>query len=259
MKIRILLTAAAVAGLSLIASAAHHGEKPSKDIVDTAVSAGSFQTLAAALGAADLVDTLKGDGPFTVFAPTDEAFAKLPAGTIESLLKPENKDQLVDILTYHVVAAEVPAEVALTLDEAGALNGDTIALTRRDGDLFLNDSKVIKTDINTSNGIVHVIDTVLLPPSMTASAEPISNAGATLVSMAIEKGAPLYNHGNHAACAAVYELAAEALLLMPAGTVSEGQEKMIRSALMTVRHSSNPTDNAWTLRRTFDSMMAPMM
>ena len=259
MKIRILLTAAAVAGLSLIASAAHHGEKPSKDIVDTAVSAGSFQTLAAALGAADLVDTLKGDGPFTVFAPTDEAFAKLPAGTIESLLKPENTDQLVDILTYHVVAAEVPAEVALTLDEAGALNGDTIALTRRDGDLFLNDSKVIKTDINTSNGIVHVIDTVLLPPSMTASAEPISNAGATLVSMAIEKGAPLYNHGNHAACAAVYELAAEALLLMPAGTVSEGQEKMIRSALMTVRHSSNPTDNAWTLRRTFDSMMAPMM
>ncbi len=259
MKIRILLTAAAVAGLSLIASAAHHGEKPSKDIVDTAVSAGSFQTLAAALGAADLVDTLKGDGPFTVFAPTDEAFAKLPAGTIESLLKPENKDQLVDILTYHVVAAEVPAEVALTLDEAGALNGDTIALTRRDGDLFLNDSKVIKTDINTSNGIIHVIDTVLLPPSMTASAEPISNAGATLVSMAIEKGAPLYNHGNHAACAAVYELAAEALLLMPAGTVSEGQEKMIRSALMTVRHSSNPTDNAWTLRRTFDSMMAPMM
>lgn len=100
-----------------MASADHHGEKPLKDIVETAVSAGSFQTLAAALGAADLVDALKGDGPFTVFAPTDDAFAQLPAGTIESLLKPENKNQLVDILTYHVVAAEVPAEVALTLEK----------------------------------------------------------------------------------------------------------------------------------------------
>ena len=259
MKTRIFLTAALLAGLTPIAFADHHGEKSSEDIVDTAVAAGTFQTLAAALGAADLVDALKAKGPFTVFAPTDDAFAKLPAGTIESLLKPENKDQLVDILTYHVVAAEVSAEVALTLDEAAALNGETIALTRRDGDLFLNDSKVIQTDIKTSNGIIHVIDTVLLPPAMTTAAERPSDTAAALVSMAIEKGAPLYNHGNHAACAAVYEMAAEALLLMPDGTMSTGQEKMLRSALMTVRRSSSPTDNAWTLRRAFDAMMAPMM
>lgn len=123
----------------------------------------------------------------------------------------------------------------------------------------MNDSKVIKTDIQTTNGIIHVIDTVLLPPAMAAEAEPVSDAAATLLSMAIEKGAPLYNHGNHAACAAVYEMAAEALLLMPDGTVSEGQAKMLRSALMTVHRSSNPTDNAWTLRRAFDAMMAPMM
>lgn len=256
---KFFLAATAALALSL-AHAGHHKNPPAKDIVDTAVAAGSFQTLAAALGAADLVDALKGDGPFTVFAPTDEAFAKLPAGTIESLLKPENKDQLVDILTYHVVAAAVPAATALTLDEAGALNGDTIMITRRDGDLFLNDAKVIQTDIKTSNGIIHVIDTVLLPPALTAAAaEPISETAALLVGKAIEKGAPLYNHGNHAACAAVYELAAEALLLMPHGTVTDHQAKMIRTALMTVRHNSNPTDNAWTLRRTFDSMMAPMM
>lgn len=135
------------------------------DIVDTAVAAGSFKTLAAALGAADLVGALKGDGPFTVFAPTDAAFAKLPAGTIDMLLKPENKDKLTDILTYHVVAAKVPAATAVTLDKAEALNGKTIMLTRRGGALYLNDSKVVTTDIMTSNGIIHVIDTVLIPSS----------------------------------------------------------------------------------------------
>ncbi len=254
MKLKpVLLAGAMLASLSL-AVAGHHGAKAKKDIVDTAVAAGQFQTLAAALGAADLVGALKGDGPFTVFAPTDEAFAKLPAGTVESLLKPENRDQLVDILTYHVVAAEVPAETAVTLDEAEALNGKTIDLNLRGGDLFLNDSKVIKTDIKTSNGIIHVIDAVLLPPSVTAS-HSLSKEASTLLSMAIDKGAPLYNHGNHAACAAVYELAAEALLLMPEGTVSEGQVRMLKTALNDVRHSSSSTDNAWTLRRAFDSMM----
>lgn len=165
MKLRTLLTSVTLIASLSVASAAHHGSKHTKDIVDTAVAAGSFTTLAAALGAADLVDALKGDGPFTVFAPTDEAFAKLPAGTVEMLLKPENKAKLVDILTYHVVAAKVPAATALTLDKAEALNGKSIALTIRGGDLFLNDSKVIKTDIMTSNGVIHVIDTVLIPNS----------------------------------------------------------------------------------------------
>ncbi|MGB1128471.1 MAG: fasciclin domain-containing protein [Haloferula sp.] len=139
---------------------------PEKDIVDTAVAAGSFKTLAAALGAAGLVDTLKGDGPFTVFAPTDEAFAKLPKGTVEGLLKPENKDKLVDILTYHVVPGKVMAKTAVTLDMATAVNKKDIKLAVTDETLTLNSSaKVITADIDCSNGVIHVIDTVILPPT----------------------------------------------------------------------------------------------
>lgn len=137
----------------------------SKDIVDTAVAAGSFKTLAAALGAANLVETLKGAGPFTVFAPTDEAFAKLPKGTVEDLLKPENKDKLVAILTYHVVSGKVMSKTAVTLDKATALNKQEIALAVVDKALTLNKSaKVVTADIECSNGVIHVIDTVILPP-----------------------------------------------------------------------------------------------
>ena len=140
--------------------------KETKTIVETAVAAGSFKTLAAALGAAGLVETLNGDGPFTVFAPTDEAFAKLPEGTVEDLLKPENKDKLVNILTYHVVSGKVMAETAITLDKATALNEKDIALAVKDEALTLNDSaKVVTADIDCSNGVIHVIDTVILPPS----------------------------------------------------------------------------------------------
>ena len=142
-----------------------HGQKMKKDIVDTAVAAGQFETLAAALGAADLVDTLKGEGPFTVFAPTDEAFAKLPAGTVETLLKPENRDQLVAILTYHVVAGKVKAADVVKLSEATTVNGAKVAITVADGGVRVNDANVIATDIKASNGVIHVIDTVILPGS----------------------------------------------------------------------------------------------
>jgi uncharacterized surface protein with fasciclin (FAS1) repeats len=135
-----------------------------KDIVDTAVSAGQFKTLAAALDAAGLVGTLKGDGPFTVFAPTDEAFAKLPAGTVESLLKPENKDQLVAILTYHVVPGKVQAADVVKLDEAKTVNGEMVDITVEGDTAMVNDAKVTKTDIAASNGVIHVIDTVIMPP-----------------------------------------------------------------------------------------------
>ena len=134
----------------------------SKDIVDTAVAAGSFKTLAAALKAADLVGTLKGAGPFTVFAPTDEAFAKLPAGTVESLLKPENKEKLRRILTYHVVAGNVTAADVVKLSSAKAVSGDTLSI-KTSGGVMVNASKVVKTDIKASNGVIHVIDTVLIP------------------------------------------------------------------------------------------------
>jgi transforming growth factor-beta-induced protein len=136
-----------------------------KDIVDTAVSAGSFTNLVAALQAADLVDALKGPGPFTVFAPTDDAFKKLPAGTVETLLKPENKEKLRAILTYHVVSGNVTAAQAMKLSSAKTLNGRELKISTHDGTVMVNDAKVVKADIQTSNGVIHVIDTVILPES----------------------------------------------------------------------------------------------
>lgn len=133
------------------------------DIVTTAVAAGDFKTLAAALQAGGLVDTLKGEGPFTVFAPTDAAFAKLPAGTVESLLKPENKDKLVSILTYHVVAGKVTSDQVVKLDSAKTVNGKAVAIKTADGKVMVGNATVTKADIHTSNGVIHVIDTVLLP------------------------------------------------------------------------------------------------
>jgi uncharacterized surface protein with fasciclin (FAS1) repeats len=139
--------------------------KTQHDIVDTAVKAGQFDTLVAAVKAAGLVDVLKSDGPFTVFAPTDEAFAKLPAGTLENLLKPENKDQLVAILTYHVVPGKVEAADVVKLNEAKTVNGKMVAIKVKDDIVMVNDAKVTKTDIVASNGVIHVIDTVILPPN----------------------------------------------------------------------------------------------
>ena len=136
---------------------------PSKDIVETAVSAGSFQTLTAALEAAGLVETLKGKGPFTVFAPTDEAFAKLPEGTVKSLLKPENKQKLTAILTYHVVAGNVKAADVIKLSSAKTLNGQSVMIKVVGGKVLINGATVVKADIAATNGTIHVIDTVLMP------------------------------------------------------------------------------------------------
>ncbi len=134
------------------------------DIVDTAVSAKVFKTLVAAVKAADLVKVLKSAGPFTVFAPTDDAFKKLPKGTVENLLKPENKDTLVKILTYHVVAGKVKAADVIKIDEAKTVQGQAVKISLEDGSVFLNgNTKVVKTDIGTSNGVIHVIDSVLIP------------------------------------------------------------------------------------------------
>ena len=134
-----------------------------KDIVDTAVAAGSFKTLAKALEAAGLVQTLKGSGPFTVFAPTDEAFAKLPAGTLENLLKPEQQAELRRILTYHVVSGKVMAADVVKMTSAKAVSGDTITVMTRDGRVHVDKASVVKTDIAASNGVIHVIDAVILP------------------------------------------------------------------------------------------------
>ena len=158
-----LLALAAVALLAACATPAKETKAPAADIVDTAVSAGSFNTLVAAVQAAGLVDTLKSPGPFTVFAPTDEAFAKLPAGTVETLLKPENKDQLVAILTYHVLPGKVMSQdiAGKTLAPA-TVQGSTVDINATNG-VKVDNATVIAADIGASNGVIHVIDTVILP------------------------------------------------------------------------------------------------
>ena len=158
------LIIAAVAAIGL-ATSAPDVRAMEKNIVETAVDAGKFTTLAKALSESGLVDTLEGKGPFTVFAPTDEAFAKLPAGTVESLLKPENKDKLVAILTYHVVPGEVKAADVVKLNEAKTVNGKMVSVKANGGTVMINNSKVTATDIVASNGVIHVIDSVLLPPN----------------------------------------------------------------------------------------------
>lgn len=172
------LALAAAFGLALnaapIAASAHCGadhdemkqaaKKSKMDIVDTAVSAGDFKTLVAAVKAAGLAEALKGEGPFTVFAPTDEAFAALPKGTVEDLLKPENRNKLTSILKYHVVSGRVYSDEALKAGHATTLQKGKIQIAaKKDGSAMVNDAKLVKTDIETTNGVIHVIDKVLIP------------------------------------------------------------------------------------------------
>jgi uncharacterized surface protein with fasciclin (FAS1) repeats len=150
----------AVLAMSLFAG---NAKAANADIVDTAASAGSFNTLVAAVKAAGLVDTLKGPGPFTVFAPTDEAFAKLPAGTVDDLLKPENRAKLTAILTYHVVPGRVTADQVVKMKSAKTVQGQSVKIAARNGNVMVDGAKVVKTDIMTSNGVIHVIDSVIMP------------------------------------------------------------------------------------------------
>jgi len=162
-EIQMRETGFAILLAALLSTSAMPAVAAEKDIVDTAVAAGSFTTLAAALKAADLITALKGSGPFTVFAPTDEAFQKLPAGTVETLLKPENKEKLRAILTYHVVAGKVGSAEVVKLTSAKTLNGQDVNITTHDGNVMVNEAKVVKADIQASNGVIHVIDSVILP------------------------------------------------------------------------------------------------
>ena len=152
-----------LATLALVSALSFTGRASGQDIVDTAVSAGNFKTLAAALKAAGLVETLKGTGPFTVFAPTDEAFAKLPAGTVENLLKPENRDKLRAVLTYHVVPGKVTAAQVTKLKTAKTVQGSEVKIMATGGRVMVDNATVVKTDIAASNGVIHVIDTVIMP------------------------------------------------------------------------------------------------
>ena len=157
-----------VGALALVLSLAGVGlsyaqSMPDKNIVETAVAAGSFKTLVAAVQAAGLVDVLESEGPFTVFAPTDEAFAKLPAGTVEDLLKPENKEKLIAVLTYHVVSGRVMAGEVVSLSSAKTVNGQAVSINAKSGSVMIDNANVTATDIIASNGVIHVIDSVILP------------------------------------------------------------------------------------------------
>ena len=164
-KTFVFATVAAVV-LTVTASGTIALRAETRDVVDTAIAAGSFKTLAKALDAAGLVTTLKGAGPFTVFAPTDEAFAKLPDGTLETLLKPENKEKLRRILTYHVVAGKVMASDVVKLQSARAVSGDTITVKVEDGVVHVENATVTSADVLASNGVIHVIDSVILPKGL---------------------------------------------------------------------------------------------
>jgi uncharacterized surface protein with fasciclin (FAS1) repeats len=222
-------------------------------IPEIAEGAGVFNTLLAAVGAAGLGETLTEGGPFTVFAPTDEAFARLPDGTVESLLEEENLPRLAEILKYHVVSGRVYADQALEARRAGTLAGAPIRIRVADGGVQVNDSRVTATDIDASNGVIHVIDAVLLPPELPAERQ----AAMELMELAIERGVPLYNDGHHGACAAVYEVAATALLQM-GDAVPHSAQMELRRSLREMRRTHDMSDRAWMLRHALDETMRQM-
>lgn len=186
------------------------------DIIDTALAAGSFKTLAAALTQADLIEALKGKGPFTVFAPTDEAFAKLPKGTVESLLKPENKDKLINILTYHVIPGDLDSGEVLDSTSLNMLNGQRASIDAKNG--RIESAKIIKTDIDCSNGVIHVIDEVILPASDSILETATSAGSFTTLSAAIE-AAGLAEALSGKGPFTVFAPTDEAFAKLPAGTV----------------------------------------
>ncbi|TVQ59219.1 MAG: fasciclin domain-containing protein [Phycisphaerales bacterium] len=201
-----------------VATTVQYQRNATPDIVDTAVSAGSFNTLVAAVKAAGLVDVLKGDGPFTVFAPTDEAFAKLPAGTVESLLKPENRDTLVAILTYHVVPGKVMASDVVNVKNAATVNGQRIDVTVNGGTVMIDGATVVSTDITASNGVIHVIDSVIMPSTSDIIETAVAAGRFTTLAAALD-AAGLVSTLQGAGPFTVFAPTDEAFAKLPAGTV----------------------------------------
>jgi uncharacterized surface protein with fasciclin (FAS1) repeats len=236
------------------------------DIVDTAVKA-KLNTLVAAVKAAGLVEALKSDNAgkgFTVLAPTDEAFAKLPSNVLASLLKPENKDALVSILKYHVIPSRVYADAAGPNAMPATLQGANVAINIKDGTLMAGSAKVLKTDVETSNGVVHVIDSVLLPPGFDPSklVAGAMNTGRAMpsdvIAMAIERGVPMFNSHNAQGCAAVYEVAMTALMAMDDKAVPGEVKNQLQLAMEKGSKQHSMSDRAWTYRKALDSAMELM-
>jgi transforming growth factor-beta-induced protein len=221
---------------------------PASDTIPVvAENAKSFGTLLAAVKAAGLAEVLSGEGPFTVFAPTDEAFAKLPKGTVESLLKPENKDKLISILKYHVVAGRVYSEDAVAAKKAATLEGSNIEVSVGKDGAKINSSKLLKTDIDASNGVIHVIDAVLLP------SVKVSDARKQLEN-AVAQGSHLYNSGDHAACANIYHSTMTELMSTGIAGATPCMMNQIGTVVQHATREHSMTQRAWILRRGIDSM-----
>lgn len=215
-----------------------------KNIPETAAAAGTFKTLLAAAKAGGLVGALSGEKPLTVFAPTDEAFAKLPAGTVETLLKPENKQKLVDILTYHVVAGRVYSEDAVAAKTAKTLQGSAIGIKVTDKGAMVNSSKLVATDVDASNGVIHIIDSVLMPPEKQVDARKVLRD-------AVYQGAHLFNSGHHRACADLYH---NTLTSLMSESLDSSMKNHMSSVLTSASHDHSQSARAWTLRRGIDQM-----
>lgn len=242
----IVLTAALA---SLAASPVQAESK--RDIASTAIASKSLQTLTAALKAADLVETLKGKGPYTVFAPTDAAFAKLPKATLKSLLQPAQRETLRRILLNHVVAGKVGSIDALRAGKARSLAGETFNIRLADGRLRVGDAVVSANDLTATNGVIHVIDTVLIPPTPKTERQKLVG----LFTTAIDRGVPLFNGGNAAACTAVYEIAVRAALDLSGDQLSAQERKGLENALRSLPETSSEKGRSWVLRNAMDEAM----
>lgn len=229
---------------------------PEKDIVDTAIEAGSFNTLVSAVQAAGLVETLKGDGPFTVFAPTDKAFEKFWPETLKNLLQPENRDKLRMLLTYHVLPGKVNAKKAKKLGTAEPLSGGSFELSVKNNNLFINYAKVVKANIKTSNGIVHAIDSVLIPNVVNQTSSIQSSNTDQIIKKAIHKGVPMFNSGHHATTAALYMKAGDEILDQCPSSACSASMSKIKTAMQQASTAGCPTSQAWIMRNAFDEVLA---
>ena len=214
-----------------------------------AVASGRLDTLVAAVTAAGLAEAISGEGPFTVFAPTDAAFAQLPEGTIASLLEPKNRDTLVRILKHHVVPGRLAAADLVGRDSVETLAGTVLELDTLRGRLLVADAVVETADVRASNGVVHLIDRVLMPPAQVA---PLM----TLLENAVYRGAPIFNDGNPAACAAIYATALEAAVLVEGYGIEAAARKRIATRLVEIHAMNDGREQAWAYRRIIDSLVA---
>ena len=241
--------------VTALLSPAWAGSEAQRDIVDTAVAAKSFQTLTAALKAADLAGALKAEGPFTVFAPTDAAFAKLPKGTVEQLLKPENLERLQAVLAFHVLPARFDSADLLRNRGPQTLSGNSLKVSFNAGRMGIQNASFVATDIECTNGVIHVIDTVLLPP-----AKPIDvrTAARQTLELAIERGVPVFNAGNAEACASIYEVAVRAVVGMAGDGLKASERTTLDAAITALGSETNQKNRAWALRRTMNRVLLSM-